>query len=109
MMGCATWHTVHYTWHWHGLRAIIQVLRGETGQTDFSLTNLQLTLTKMTVNLSKDVMLGMLRKGATGTDILNILNAIVSDQTETSTDEVSEMQETVEVSETDDEVALAAV
>lgn len=43
-------------------------------------TNVKLTQTKMTVDFSKDVMLGMLRKGATGNDILNILNVIVSDK-----------------------------
>lgn len=31
-----------------------------------------------------DVMIGMLRKGNTGTEILDILNVIVSDQTELS-------------------------
>ena len=35
---------------------------------------------KMTVDFSKDVMLGMLRKGATGNQILNILDVIVSDK-----------------------------
>jgi len=34
----------------------------------------------MTVDFSKDVMLGMLRKGATGNQILDILNVIVSDK-----------------------------
>ena len=43
----------------------------------------------MTVDLSKDVMLDMLRKGATGTQILNILDVIVPDQTELTDEEVS--------------------
>lgn len=43
-------------------------------------TNVKLTQTKMTVDFSKDVMLGMLRKGATGNQILDILNVIVSDK-----------------------------
>jgi hypothetical protein len=34
----------------------------------------------MTVDFSKDVMLGMLRKGATGNQILDILNVIVPDE-----------------------------
>jgi len=38
----------------------------------------------MTVDFSREVMLGMLRKGATGNQILDILNVIVSDETETS-------------------------
>ena len=38
--------------------------------------------TQMTVDFSKDVMLGMLRKGQTGTQILDILNVIVPDETE---------------------------
>lgn len=42
-------------------------------------------LTKMTVaTVPSDVMIGMLRKGNTGTEILDILNVIVSDQTELS-------------------------
>lgn len=32
----------------------------------------------MTVDFPKNVMIGMLREGATGNDILNILNVIVS-------------------------------
>ncbi len=44
----------------------------------------------MTVDFSKDVMLGMLRKGQTGTQILNILDVIVSDETEVKNDEVTE-------------------
>ena len=47
-----------------------------------TLTNVKLTQTTMTVDFSKDVMLGMLRKGATGTQILDILNILVPDQTE---------------------------
>jgi hypothetical protein len=38
----------------------------------------------MTETLSRDLMIGMLRKGQTGSQILEILNAI------TSTDEVNE-------------------
>ncbi len=53
-------------------------------------TNVKLTPTKMTVDFSKDVMLGMLRKGQTGTQILNILDVIVSDETEVKNDEVTE-------------------
>jgi hypothetical protein len=34
----------------------------------------------MTVDFSKDVMLGMLRKGQTGNDILDILNVIAPDE-----------------------------
>jgi hypothetical protein len=42
-------------------------------------------LTQMTVaTVPADVMIGMLRKGNTGTEILDILNVIVSDQTERS-------------------------
>jgi len=36
----------------------------------------------MTVNFSRDMMLDMLRKGATGTQLLEILNVIVPDQNE---------------------------
>lgn len=38
----------------------------------------------MTVDFSREVMIGMLRKGDTGNQILDILNVIVSDETETS-------------------------
>jgi hypothetical protein len=44
----------------------------------------------MTVDFSKDVMLGMLRKGATGTQILDILDVIVSDQ-----NDLNDVDETV--------------
>lgn len=40
----------------------------------------------MTVDFSKDMMLGMLRKGQTGTQILDILNVIVSDETEVTSE-----------------------
>ena len=43
----------------------------------------------MTVDFSKDVMLGMLRKGDTGNQILDILNVIVPEQTEPTDEEVS--------------------
>ena len=36
----------------------------------------------MTVDFSKDVMFGMLRRGNTGTEILKILETIVDEQTE---------------------------
>ena len=36
----------------------------------------------MTVNFSRDMMLDMLRNGATGTQLLEILNVIVPDQNE---------------------------
>jgi hypothetical protein len=36
----------------------------------------------MTVDFSRDMMLGMLREGATGTQLLEILNVIVPDQNE---------------------------
>jgi len=44
----------------------------------------------MTVDFSKDVMLGMLRKGQTGTQILDILNVIVPEQSEVQSEEVTE-------------------
>ena len=40
----------------------------------------------MTVDFSKDVMLGMLRRGNTGTQLLDILNVIVGDQTEVTSE-----------------------
>jgi hypothetical protein len=36
----------------------------------------------MTVDFSKDVLLGMLRRGNTGTEILEILETIVVEETE---------------------------
>ena len=44
----------------------------------------------MTVDFSKDVMLGMLSKGQTGTQILDILNVIVGDQTEVTSESDNE-------------------
>lgn len=39
--------------------------------------------------LPRDVMVGMLRKGETGNQILDILNVIVPDQTELTDEEVT--------------------
>ena len=47
-------------------------------------------ITQMTVDFSRDVLLGMLRKGQTGAEILNILNVIVPEQTEVQTEQVTE-------------------
>ena len=44
----------------------------------------------MTVDFSKDVMLGMLRRGNTGTQLLDILNVIVGDQTEVTSESDNE-------------------
>lgn len=44
----------------------------------------------MTVDFSRDVMLGMLRKGQTGTQILDILNVIVPEQSEVQSENVTE-------------------
>lgn len=68
-------------------------------------TNVKLTQTKMTVDFSKDVMLGMLRKGATGNDILNILNVIVPEQTELTREQVCEDLGIADCPENDDEIA----
>jgi hypothetical protein len=45
--------------------------------------------TQMTVDFSKDVMLGMLRKGATGAQILDILNVIVPEIDSTESEDVA--------------------
>ena len=68
-------------------------------------------LITMTVDFSKDVMLGMLRKGATGTQLLDILNVLVPDQTELTREYVCEQLGIVDCPENDDEIAayLAAV
>jgi hypothetical protein len=65
----------------------------------------------MTVSFSKDVMLGMLRKGATGTQLLNILDVIVPDQTELTREQVCDQLGIADCPENDDEIAayLAAV
>ena len=42
------------------------------------------------VDFSKDVMLGMLRKGQTGTQILDILNVLVPEKTELTREQVCE-------------------
>jgi hypothetical protein len=69
----------------------------------------------MTVDFSKDVMLGMLRKGATGNQILDILNVIVPDEVsetaEMTREYVCEQLGIADCPENDDEIAayLAAV
>ena len=61
----------------------------------------------MTVDFSKDVMLGMLRKGATGNQILDILNVIVPEQTELTREQVCEDLGIADCPENDDEIAVA--
>ncbi len=63
----------------------------------------------MTVDLSRDVMVGMLRKGSTGSDILNILNVIVPEQTELTREQVCEDLGIADCPENDDEIARAMV
>ena len=65
----------------------------------------------MTDDFSKDVMLDMLRKGATGTQLLDILNVLVPDQTELTREYVCEQLGIADCPENDDEIAayLAAV
>ncbi len=75
-------------------------------------TNVQLTQTKMTVaTLPVDVMVGMLRKGETGTQILDILNVIVPDKVEYTREYVCEQLGIADCPENDDEIEayLAAV
>ena len=74
-------------------------------------TNVKLTPTKMIVDFSKDVMLGMLRKGQTGTQILDILDVIAPEQTELTREQVCEDLGIADCPENDDEIAayLAAV
>jgi hypothetical protein len=75
-------------------------------------TNVKLTPTQMTVSFSKDMMLGMLRKGTTGNQILDILNVLVPDETPEMTREyVCEQLGIADCPENDDEIAayLAAV
>ena len=65
----------------------------------------------MTVAFSKDLMIGMLRKGETGNQILDILNVIAPDQTELTREQVCEDLAIADCPENDDEIAayLAAV
>ena len=68
-------------------------------------------LITMTVDFSKDVMLDMLRKGATGTQLLDILNVLVPDQTELTREYVCDQLGIADCPENDDEIAayMAAV
>lgn len=61
--------------------------------------------------LPRDVMVGMLRKGETGNQILDILNVIVPEQTELTREQVCEQLGIADCPENDDEIAayLAAV
>jgi hypothetical protein len=45
----------------------------------------------MTVSFSKDLMIGMLRKGDTGNQILDILDVIAPDQTEVEDNSVTDV------------------
>jgi hypothetical protein len=45
----------------------------------------------MTVSFSKDLMIGMLRKGETGNQILDILDVIAPDQTEVEDNSVTDV------------------
>ena len=75
-------------------------------------TNVKLTPTQMTVSFSKDVMLGMLRKGQTGTQILNILDVIAPQEVVEMTREyVCDQLGIADCPENDDEIEayLAAV
>ena len=65
----------------------------------------------MTVAFSKDLMIGMLRKGETGNQILDILDVIAHDQTELTREQVCEDLAIADCPENDDEIAayLAAV
>lgn len=60
---------------------------------------------KMTVDFSKDVMLDMLGKGATGNQLLDILNILVPDQTELTREYVCEQLGIADCPENDDEIA----
>ena len=65
-------------------------------------------LTQMTVaTVPADVMIGMLRKGNTGTEILDILNVIVPDQTELTREQVCDELGIADCPENDDEIAAA--
>ena len=68
-------------------------------------------LFKMTSAFTKDVAIGMLRNGATGTQILDILNVIAPEQTELTREQVCEQLGIADCPENDDEIAayLAAV
>lgn len=65
----------------------------------------------MTVDFSKDVMIGMLHKGATGNQLLDILNILVPDQTELTREYVCDQLGIADCPENDDEIAayMAAV
>ena len=63
----------------------------------------------MTVDFSRDVMVGMLRQGDTGNDILDILNVLVPDQTELTREQVCEDLGIADCPENDDEIARAMV
>ena len=109
IMQCATCSSG--TLNEHGAQNVVLYMGGE-GRATNPPTNVKLTQTKMTVDFSKDVLLGMLRKGQTGTQLLNILNVIVPDETPEMTREyVCDQLGIADCPENDDEIAayLAAV
>ena len=107
-MQCATCSSG--TLNEHGAQNVVLYMGGE-GRATNPPTNVKLTQTTMTVDFSKDVMLGMLRKGATGNQLLDILNVLVPDQTELTREYVCEQLGIADCPENDDEIAayMAAV
>ena len=107
-MQCATCSSG--TLNEHGAQNVVLYMGGE-GRATNPPTNVKLTQTTMTVDFSKDVMLGMLRKGATGNQLLDILNILVPDQTELTREYVCEQLGIADCPENDDEIAayMAAV
>ena len=65
----------------------------------------------MTADFTPELMVAMLRKGATGTQILDILNALVPEKTQMTREQVCEDLGIADCPENDDEIAayLAAV
>ena len=59
----------------------------------------------MTVDFSRDLMIGMLRKGATGNQILQILDVIVPNQTEMTREYVCDQLGIADCPENDAEIA----
>lgn len=90
-------------------RCYIKRVEGVTTHPQTS--NLLLYTMTAVATLPVDVMIGMLRKGETGNQLLDILNVIVPDQTELTREQVCEDLGIADCPENDDEIAayLAAV
>ena len=82
----------------------MSLTRIQTLSTHFQLTFLFFIMTAV-ATFPADVMIGMLRKGNTGNEILDILNVLVPDETELTREQFCDELGIADCPESDDEIA----